>query len=946
MSSIPRTPLPSGRVSGGEYKPGLIAPTLSPNDTIINPVRPIWEHKFGNVSLARGKNTTKWRKHFASHIRTEFDMSVRESLILAGRPKADLIRILRNLECLLDNFLLFDKKYFKRDHILHSSMKRIIRVTLKISTYSVDDQIGKWKDFVHHFISLASKAETEKGISTKWNPYKFLLEEGKFKQILDGDCSREMMVSMAHIISTRNLANGGAGAKRKALAKFKTLTGSEFKVSLEHQGKLRLATQRVTNIALAFSDDSWRNSGHCSLNSSGVLDVPISQGGKATDALLDLNKFLNEVSTGDTREYPWGTLYYPAGRPRWQAWGRAEHPPEARFMSRMTYEIIDRGAMHYGSNEHTGSMLFTCAYEMYRKYKESSVMIPIRQATVSEPGGKARIITTGPWWLTILQQPFAHIARQLIGYHPSSHSCLLRCDQAWQALKVLEKCSVGALEDTNYWILSSDLEAATDTLPHDVCRALLSGFLAATNLTEWIWMLDFIGPRNVFNEDYTFHTLTRGVMMGEPLSKVCLVLLGLAVEEIAFSDFMGLALRRPYTPKNVGRWRAFHLGGDDHLAVGPKQYLNKITATYRSFGAIVSPEKHRQSRVFSVYTEKVLLWRNTRVNHPVRESTGIASPFIDSIKVRLLSPFTKATESENDKNIAIGKCRGLSRSLEYFGNQSTKQTVLDRAAYRFRNFVSNPHHKTIWSIVCMPTAIGGLGLGIDNRFSKHLPEIFNKALRAILQGGPLAYRVKNALGRIFANTDPRGIKQIDFVEKLVDQFLEFPTTVDLMSRNAALDIVDPNRVNNFAFNLWLLAKKDIVPIGNIHSIAERPYLFRKLLEREMAGKYFRTEPIKRRIAKCWDELENFELPTSGVALTEDELREVVRSSKMIAFVDLNIETTVALADTAGEGYSDEDPWTCCDFVTASLRKQLTFGEPSMRVGFSAFGPPATSAEVD
>jgi len=336
--------------------------------------------------------------------------------------------------------------------------------------------------------------------------------------------------------------------------------------------------------------------------------------------------------------------------------------------------------------------------------------------------------------------------------------------------------------------------------------------------------------------------------------------------------------------------------------------------------------------IFSVYTEKILLWEGTRLNEPVTASSSARSPFIDSVKIRLLSPFTKATDSANDKNIAIGKCKGLSRTLEYFENRSMKRTIIDRAQYKFRDFVKGPQHRTICSVTALPVSLGGLGLSIDNQYLEKLPGVFNQAIRAIILGGSLGQRVKMILGQTFANVNPRGLKITDFITDLINQILDYPSMVNLMSRNEALDKVDPERTNSFAFNLWLLAKKDIIPLGDIHKVAERPFLFRKLLEQEVSGKYYRTEPISKRIAKTWDNLELLEIASfSKDCLTETELTEAIRSSKMVAFVDLTMSMTIAVADTATEGYDKDDPWLAADFLEVSMKDFLSYGEPSMKV---------------
>lgn len=137
--------------------------------------------------------------------------------------------------------------------------------------------------------------------------------------------------------------------------------------------------------------------------------------------------------------------------------------------------------------------------------------------------------------------------------------------------------------------------------------------------------------------------------MGEPLSKISLILLGVAMEEIAFSDYTGQSLSRERTVPTT--WRTFHLGGDDHLAVGPKGYLKAITKNHLRSGSIISKPKHRMSNRLVVYTEKVLLFRDRTINKTVRDvqRNPRDSIFIDSIKIRLMSPFTKATMSQNDK---------------------------------------------------------------------------------------------------------------------------------------------------------------------------------------------------------------------------------------------------------------------------------------------------------
>jgi hypothetical protein len=787
--------------------------------------------------------------------------------------------------------------------------------------------VKKWKDFVNHFANLASKAQVEESISMRYNPYAFLLKVGKFKEILDTKMTYEYAQSLAHIVSTRNLANGGETERVKAQREFIELTRSPFEVSEAKLHKLYLSSKRIGGICSALRGTNRLSGGHISLNSSGTLDVPVRLGGKAADAVIDLKAFLNEVPLeGEYRYYPWGSTWYPAGIARWRAFGRLEGT-EGNFLDPSEEEILDREAKLNGLNEYTGMMVYSVAYECYSKLKESGNPIPIRQCTVTEPGGKARIVTTGPWWLTVIQQPAAHELREHIAYHPAAYSCMIRADQCWQSLRVWERLGIDSLGE-DYEVLSSDLKSATDAIPHTVALCLLRGYLEAIGATKWLWILDFIGEREVFPEGgLPVFTLRRGVMMGEPLSKVCLILLGLAVEELAFSEFTHQSLTREHTLAT--KWRAFHLGGDDHLAVGPSGYLKSITSYHRSFGSLISPSKHRRSKIFVVYTEKILFFVDRQLNQPVWRVTREPqnSIFVDSMKLRLLSPFTKATETCNDKNIAVGKVKSAARTLEYIETMYLKKFVVDRLRYKFRDFVKGPHHHTICAVTSLPTELGGLGLAYNMQYLNTLPPIWNRAIRTILLEGSAGTRVRSLLGNIFVNSVPRGVQIDNFVTDLVDQILDFPSMVDAKSLS---ELLADEKLESESFRraLHVLRERHWVSVPDLPGLAERPYLFRKLLL-GAGGKSFRTEPIKDRIRKVWSKLEELDLHPNDEPLLEEEIKRAREISKSLLFVNLKQMTTLALVKRGQ--YDPEDPWTSADFREVSLREAITYGEPSMTV---------------
>jgi hypothetical protein len=650
--------------------------------------------------------------------------------------------------------------------------------------------------------------------------------------------------------------------------------------------------------------------------------------------MIDIRRFLNErPEGGELREYPWGTRFYPAGRPRWQAWGRSEEPSDVDFLVPLEMENLGKRETLAGIGDYTGVMVFTVAYELYQQVKESGSPIPVRQATVCEPGGKARIITTGPWWLAVLQQPIAHMLNEHVSRHPSAYSVMLRADQAWQALKIFERLEISQIDDhDDIMVLSSDLETATDAVPHDVGRCLLGTFIEGVGgqALKWKWVVDLISSRLVFTEDKQIFTLRRGVLMGEPLSKVILILLNLVAEEVAYREYLGVslrAIRRPAMP-----WHAFHVGGDDHIAVGPKSYLKGITAVHRSMGSIISKGKHRMSKVCVVYTEKVLHFKGRIINMPVDkiDDNINQSIFVDSVKIRLLSPFTRAIDNVNDRTGASGKLKGSSRSLTYVKDMGLKRLVIDRALYRYQDFILGPHHRSIRAIESLPASRGRLVIALDTRYLANMPPIFNRALRTICVADRRGYQVRNILGSIFSNDTSRGVSTHDFIAKWLNVIIENMTFARPVVAGIRdwFQLIDQKNQLTFRAKLARLKERNVIPLADLPQLIERSYVFRRLLEQVDVRHGYRTEPIRLRVAKAWTALEDLGngLHPDGSPLSERELNAAVKLSKIVLLIDLSQTMILPLK------MRDEDgDLTDLRFWRASIEDAVRYGQPSMTV---------------
>lgn len=257
-----------------------------------------------------------------------------------------------------------------------------------------------------------------------------------------------------------------------------------------------------------------------------------------------------------------------------------------------------------------------------------------------------------------------------------------------------------------------------------------------------------------------------------------------------------------------------------------------------------------------------------------------------------------------------------------------KRTIINRLRYKFRDFIKGPHHRTISSIVALPTELGGLGLTYDLRWVDTLPEIWNKAIRGMIFQSMDMLRIKNALSGIFVNTNDRGIAKSNYVN--CSQVLENPGNLDSISFQEAELILGLQ--GSFREKIANARKLGWWSLQDLPKLVERPFLFRKLLEGKQKGKYYRTEPIHKRIAKAWDTLAGLQLAGDGSPLTEDEISMAIGISKNLLFVDINMMTTIAVVDR--RTVDPADPWLTADFRDVSMKDALTFGEPSMAVVLS------------
>jgi hypothetical protein len=483
-------------------------------------------------------------------------------------------------------------------------------------------------------------------------------------------------------------------------------------------------------------------------------------------------------------------------------------------------------------------------------------------------------------------------------------------------------------------VLSSDLKSATDLIDFRIAKAELRGFCENTR-TMWVYdaLVDFISPRLVTFPDMSSMKTRRGIPMGEPLAKPLLILLGLCVERIALSHY----IKRPINDRlgSIPSWRVFHLGGDDHIAAGPPEYLNGITTQHRRVGGIPSAGKHGLSTVAVVYTEKLLYFSGKSLNIPMNQVDNVYedSIFIDSIKIRNISPFRKGCERENEVSSWIGKCKAVANSIRYLKDpmKVKGRIAISRLQYRFGEYLPSDKHPTLKAVCAMAAPLGGLGLTTNaERSFEKLPEIFRKALKVIKDGLDTTYKVRDVLSGTWKPQSKRNVKIDDFSRDALNQVLERFTP---MSYEDVRSVIDPNRVLSGAKVRDLARKQDIHAVSDLTALLEKPYIVRKLLLGQQDDKSLKVAPMRVRLKRTWDGLEDLELVTKSPALCVEELEEARKKSAEPVYLDLKELTTIGV-DENGEAISGEDDtvdYTKVTFIDVTLKHMFLKGSPVLTV---------------
>jgi len=212
------------------------------------------------------------------------------------------------------------------------------------------------------------------------------------------------------------------------------------------------------------------------------------------------------------------------------------------------------------SNSAVGERLFnwSCGQFRDRSACYGKNLMSMRISLVSELG-KYRGITVTPIAHALLLHPVSHMGLEFLKAVPSSSSGIKAASHAWNFFKRLSDSNPAArflfTGSQNVNIFSTDWSNATDYCDPYVSQIMLGRLLVKLGLPKWYRetvTFALMAPRQVEFKDPEDKTLDyfvtqRGVMMGDPITKVVLHLFHLTARPMARKILAEMGLDEPYT---------------------------------------------------------------------------------------------------------------------------------------------------------------------------------------------------------------------------------------------------------------------------------------------------------------------------------------------------------------------------------------------------------------
>lgn len=926
-----------------------------------------------------------------------------------------------------DSLLSAYPEIFDNTQEHNSVLYRLVRKIFNVGATSRLKVLTDWKEFsnwiVHHCAGTVLLRDTSewrngqalpfsKGISlSSGNLFWNLLDIVEIRDLVDRvsaakEPSRADLIAIAHLRSTRHFPYIGEGTEAKAFETFETvLTGEDpfLRMPAEDLIHFKDAARRLGRECRRKhpNHDISVGSAHVSATSSGEWDNPISKGGQAAGLSAAMREELAKISEeGIDEDTPFGHAYSPPGAEPWKylfrdqaykghLWPQtvdSEFLKDKEFLSQWDGGRIPYPEFcYYGLDAATGYQLLYLAWRHWRNDEAE-----VKTSTVHEPGNKARIITIGRWWLNLFQMPFGHIAIDMLQFDPAAWSSTHRQEQAWNASKLFIEHS-GDFSD-QMSCLSSDLKNATNGLSFRLMRELWPAFFEG-----WFGKKELIPSYllEVVNLCFTKRRVhlggrkarsvvtNRGVMMGEAIAKPSLILWGLCSHSVAIFNYnwkvLGLrgSSRRSrqdlWTPPS---WDCFHLGGDDHTAIGPIPYLHELTRCFLTSGAQLSPDQHGYSDKFVHYTERMIRVSKLIGNNDGRKPEPRPDHVcMDSLKIRLLTTGLDVKVAKDNKNVAVGKASQLSQYLAWAEEAPDTGWTGEKKRILIAQFVHNmgsllPNRirdPDLYAAIHLPREMGGYGLGLPEDiplFLRDSPPLFRSLLNALITEGVDCRLILRRFRRLCSNPAKRGVESVARLEERIehtwDQYGKYdgwaPPGAMLSWEELNQRALEwPDRITDKSLQdrrKWLLSVADqhgIIPTAEYAKRATRGSMFRELIlspeQRTVFNSktYWSSYRALQKDKEVMDFLAQYPPldPEICELISADDLSHALRSQHPQWFIDTNAEMVYnigAKVYNPDDDFWEETEWGEEVFQSGPiLIPQRDSGRPDLKVDLEFLG---------
>nr|UFT26913.1 RNA-dependent RNA polymerase [Drosophila-associated narnavirus 5] len=480
---------------------------------------------------------------------------------------------------------------------------------------------------------------------------------------------------------------------------------------------------------------------HCSISKVGTFETPLSEGGRAEVMRKEILEFLEHIPESDeSYDLPWGTTVAEAGVPRWKRfcvdagfWKELdERPNDLRELCDVESELYrlfkENNIEEYyprfnGITPFLGQQILGVAVVTLPKEGRNSVIV----RPIPEGGGKIRFITMCRWQVVIIQQVVNHHLVEVLSTHPYMGPLFQRANLAWVTLDRLAsfRDANPDLETQTLRAYVSDFSSATDSIHKDAVRCVWDHIFSILYEDKAPALIRLgrdllVEPKLVHlsRDDTSPRITTRGIFMGEPLTKVTLTLLMMCVY------YSALERKTLYkvTPKEF-----YFAPGDDHMALGDMGFVERIRRIPGKWGFILNQDKTSLTDMSGIlhFCEEFFDMRNfltsPRTTVLRDEASYRRSMWIDFPKLKLFNPTPLNQRGMRDEGYAL---KGKSSLLSQFLNWSYLWTKGEKDTIR-RRFIQMcdfllPKGKLFHTLL-FPPHMGGLGLGSEEEIMEVLP---------------------------------------------------------------------------------------------------------------------------------------------------------------------------------------------------------------------------------